>query len=244
MIIIRNWNDIFENAQSRRFERTHWVAMPNKRGFGYTKILKEKNGEAMFGCWCAIVELASTCKPRGELQSNGIPYSYSDVSALTLYSEKTVSETITFCCNSLGWIVDTVSNTEVIPNSHSSKPTPPVSTSIQFSSILSKDIKEEDLLSPKNVFMFWLLHPDLTTHRKLTKDQQAAIRQWRDDYSEQELCNAVRNYADALDDKNNFYTYKHTIEDFFRKGTLSKPSPFKRFVHAETAPPKKGGYIP
>ncbi len=115
MIVIRDWNIHFENAQSRRFERTHWVAMPNKRGYGYTKLLKSENGEALFGCWCAIVELASTCTPRGTLQSNGIPYSVSDITALILYSEQTINQMIDVCSKSLKWIDIVAVNTAVLP---------------------------------------------------------------------------------------------------------------------------------
>lgn len=119
MYKILEWDRYFENAQSRRFDTTKWVAMPNKRGFGYVKTLKQKNGEAIFGAWCAIIQLASTCSPRGELQSNGIPYTIEDISDITLFSDKTIRDALGYFCNTLKWIEDTTSNTAVLPSSHS-----------------------------------------------------------------------------------------------------------------------------
>ena len=137
---ICDWDNHFENAQSRRFAATKWVAMPNKTGFGYNKILRHKNGEAMFGAWCAIIQLASRCSPRGSLQSNGIEYEVSDISELTRFSEKTIQTTLELCCNTLKWVEYTTSKSAVLPRSERGIITTPVVSPILSNSILSNSI--------------------------------------------------------------------------------------------------------
>lgn len=69
---IVNWNEHFENNRSREVKDCKWVAMPNSHdGAGYTELLEHKNGPAHFGAWCAIVQVASKSKPRGELRRGG-----------------------------------------------------------------------------------------------------------------------------------------------------------------------------
>ena len=113
MYHIRDWDKHFENAGSRKIESTKWVPMPNKRGFGYTKLEKQPNGEAMFGCWCALVELASTCEVRGDLRSGSHWFSVEDFADLIGFSHKTISDTLAFCSKSLDWIVDMTATTSL-----------------------------------------------------------------------------------------------------------------------------------
>jgi hypothetical protein len=57
---IRNWDDHFENAASRKLKRLDWVAIPNRMdGAGYTALVDHPNGAAHLGAWLAIVEVAS-----------------------------------------------------------------------------------------------------------------------------------------------------------------------------------------
>lgn len=62
---IRNWDSLFENAESRKLKTLKWVAMPNRMNTqGYTALLDHPNGAAHFGAWCAIVEICSAREPR------------------------------------------------------------------------------------------------------------------------------------------------------------------------------------
>lgn len=62
---IRNWTNIFENAESRKLKALKWVAMPNKMNTqGYTALMDHPNGAAHLGAWCAIVEICSAREPR------------------------------------------------------------------------------------------------------------------------------------------------------------------------------------
>jgi hypothetical protein len=65
---IREWARHFENNRTRDIKVLSWVAMPVKMdGDGYTELMDHANGAAHFGAWCAIVEIAAKCTPRGTL---------------------------------------------------------------------------------------------------------------------------------------------------------------------------------
>ena len=62
---IRDWNDIFENAESRKLKSLRWVAMPNKTNSqGYTALVEHPRGALHYGAWCAIVLVCSLREPR------------------------------------------------------------------------------------------------------------------------------------------------------------------------------------
>jgi len=53
-----------------------WLPLPvNLSGDGYTLTMEQEDGPALFGTWCAILQVAAQCSPRGTLQrSNGVAY--------------------------------------------------------------------------------------------------------------------------------------------------------------------------
>jgi len=110
---IRDWDKHFENAGSRKVESLRWVPLPNKRGFGYTMLIRQKTGEAMYGCWCALVGLASTCETRGELRSGLHWFDAANIADLIGFSHKTITDTLVFCSKSLDWIEDTTSTSQL-----------------------------------------------------------------------------------------------------------------------------------
>jgi hypothetical protein len=65
---IKDWQQHFENNRTRELKELRFVMVPNKHdGDGYTELLDHPNGTAHFGAWCAIVQVASKCEPRGTL---------------------------------------------------------------------------------------------------------------------------------------------------------------------------------
>lgn len=71
---IVDWDEHFENNRTRSLRDMRWVPMPNRMdGDGYTELVEAGDDEAAirFGCWCAIVEIASRCEPRGTLLRSG-----------------------------------------------------------------------------------------------------------------------------------------------------------------------------
>lgn len=65
---IKDWYVHFENNRTRALKDLRFVILPNKQdGDGYTELVDHPNGAAHFGAWCALVQVASKCKPRGTL---------------------------------------------------------------------------------------------------------------------------------------------------------------------------------
>jgi len=50
---------MYENNRTRELKRLEWFPMPNKQdGDGYTLIMEQKDGPAIFGAWVACVQIA------------------------------------------------------------------------------------------------------------------------------------------------------------------------------------------
>ncbi len=102
---IRDWDKHFENSRSREIKNLTWIAIPNKQGSGYRRLIAQPNGPAMYGTWCAIVAFASRCDPRGSLvHTDGSPYTIEDISAVTGIDPQLIHNTILFVSNTLDWI--------------------------------------------------------------------------------------------------------------------------------------------
>lgn len=73
---ISRWNELYENAESRKIINARWLALPNQHdGERYSEIMESKNSLEIFTCWILMLQVASRCKPRGSLlRDNGTPY--------------------------------------------------------------------------------------------------------------------------------------------------------------------------
>lgn len=81
---IRDWNKYFETAQSRKYEKLSWVAIPNKHdGKGFARLMRLENGIALFGVWVLIVQVASKCPTRGVLADPDGPLTAEDIADKT-----------------------------------------------------------------------------------------------------------------------------------------------------------------
>lgn len=80
---IKNWENLFETAETRKRKYLHWLPVPNKHdGLGFKKMLKEKDKERLFCYWNLILQIASKTTPecrRGYLERDGIPLSAEDM---------------------------------------------------------------------------------------------------------------------------------------------------------------------
>lgn len=104
---IKDWAKLFENNRTRELKKLDWVPTPNKHdGDGYTMLLSMKNGEAMFGAWNAVLQVASRCEIRGTLLRNGrTPHNASSLSRITRFSESTIQSMLEACASKdIGWI--------------------------------------------------------------------------------------------------------------------------------------------
>lgn len=102
---IRNWHRHFENNRTRELKYMAWVPFPVKMdGDGYTELLDHPDGAAHFGFWCACVEVAARCDPRGTLLRDGAgPHNSRSLSRITRIPVKIIDAAIERLI-SIGWI--------------------------------------------------------------------------------------------------------------------------------------------
>lgn len=112
---IKDWDEIYENAGSRKVQSTAWVPIPNKQdGLGYATLLLYKNGEAMYGAFVAAVLKASKL-PRDAVDRHGWltddgkpkgrPLSCGQLALTTHFNEETVKEMLEACSSEeIDWI--------------------------------------------------------------------------------------------------------------------------------------------
>ncbi len=81
---IRSWSEIFENSQSRQYQRLSWVPIPNKHdGKSYRRLIAHDDGPALYAAWLLIVQVASKCPVRGVLADADGPLDADDLAAKT-----------------------------------------------------------------------------------------------------------------------------------------------------------------
>ena len=62
----------FEHPDAKRGARMPWVKTPTSHdGLGYLALMDHPNGEAHFGIWNIILQLAANGTPRGVLATDG-----------------------------------------------------------------------------------------------------------------------------------------------------------------------------
>lgn len=121
-----DWDRNFENNRTRELKRLDWVPFPNKHdGDGYTELLDHEDGAAHYGAWCAIVQVASKCDPRGTLLRDGArPHDARSLARMTRIDEGIMSEAIIRLVTTVKWL-------EVVAD-------PPVTTTSQGGAGLSQ----------------------------------------------------------------------------------------------------------
>ncbi len=104
---VRDWLKHFENNRTRELKELRFIILPNKQdGDGYTELLNHPNGAAHYGAWCAIVQVASKCEPRGTLLRDGArPHDSASLSRLTRISKTVFDEALSRLLL-IGWLDD------------------------------------------------------------------------------------------------------------------------------------------
>ena len=111
MYQIVDWNANFEGAKSRTYSNKTTCQMPTKHGLGYKRLVKRQNGAALFGAWCALVQVCSRhrkerngyCTDTGS--ATGKPYTASDLGLLTDISESAFAELFQVASSQeVGWL--------------------------------------------------------------------------------------------------------------------------------------------
>jgi hypothetical protein len=105
---IRNWDEYFENAQSRKCKgmKMSWVKIPNKHdGKGYRRLLREPEFGNIFAAWVLIVQVASKQAVRGTLEDSDGPITAEDLADSTGFAEKWFKLAFeTLSDNKIGWL--------------------------------------------------------------------------------------------------------------------------------------------
>lgn len=70
---IKDWSKLFEGPKSKAYHHKSSTQMPNKFGLGYKRIIRAKDGAAMYGAWCALVHVLSRqdCPRDGYVTDDG-----------------------------------------------------------------------------------------------------------------------------------------------------------------------------
>jgi len=106
---VAQWDQVHENHESRKYERLHYVAMPNNlQGLRYRKIVAHKRRHELFSAWVLILEVASTTpKPwRGWLVRNGRPLCAADLACITGFPQNTFELALDFLSHpEFRWLV-------------------------------------------------------------------------------------------------------------------------------------------
>ena len=106
-IIVKGWEDHYENATSRKLEHPRWVPIPNRHdGTGFMELMDHQNGMAHFAAWVLILQVASRMPERGVLRTDrGRDLTPRDLARLTSGDAATFQEAITRLLD-IGWLED------------------------------------------------------------------------------------------------------------------------------------------
>ena len=108
---MKNWERHFEGAKSKTYNNKTSCSMPCKHGLGYKRLIRSKNGPALFGAWCALLQVLSRhnktrqgyCTDTGV--SDGKPYTPSDLEMLTDIPATVIQKMLDMCCSQdVGWM--------------------------------------------------------------------------------------------------------------------------------------------
>jgi hypothetical protein len=105
---IRDWDEHFEVAQSRKAKRTHsWVALPTKHdGKSFRRIMLLPDGPEIYGAWVLLVQIAAKCPTRGILADKDGPLDEADFHIKTGAPQTLFSKALNVLSSRhIGWIV-------------------------------------------------------------------------------------------------------------------------------------------
>jgi hypothetical protein len=82
---IRNWDDDFEVAQSKKIKGPHqWVAIPTKHdGKSFRRLMLREDGPQVYAAWILLIQVAAKCTVRGVLADGDGPLGVDDLSIKT-----------------------------------------------------------------------------------------------------------------------------------------------------------------
>ena len=105
MLRVRNWNKHYEKSRTREVKSMQWLALNvNLSSDGYATLMQGDDSYSMYGAWCAILQVAAQCEPRGELiRSNGKDHDAESIAMLSRGDAKTVARALDRLV-AIGWV--------------------------------------------------------------------------------------------------------------------------------------------
>ncbi len=93
----------------------------------------------------------------------------------------------------------------------------------------SSESEKKNSENSKLLFDYWNEKQNLINHKNFDSEKKDVLNQRLKDYSFDVLKECIDNYHHVLSSNSHFYSYKHTIESFFRSGNR-KEAPWKKFL--------------
>jgi len=105
---IVNWDDLYENASTRKLKKLAWVPIPNGAdSLGFLRMREEPDFSELYTCWILVLATASRCSSRGVLASSqGKAYTAADLELKWRVPAGNFQRCLDFCLQ-LGWVEDT-----------------------------------------------------------------------------------------------------------------------------------------
>ena len=105
MLRIRNWDKHYEKSRTRDVKTMQWLALHiNLSSDGYATLMQGDDSYSMYGAWCAILQVASQCEPRGVLiRSNGRDHDAESIAMMSRGSAEVVARALDRLIG-IGWI--------------------------------------------------------------------------------------------------------------------------------------------
>ena len=107
MLSIKAWGTTFEDAESRKLKRLPWVRLPALHDSrAYRRLMANDRGLRAYGVFVALVRVAATCNPRGELRRDDhSALDTTDLAVMTGIPESLISDSLeVLCSKEIGWI--------------------------------------------------------------------------------------------------------------------------------------------
>ena len=211
-LVIANWEDGFEIAQSRRRAgRLSWVAMPTRHDSrGYRRLIRSDGGVRAFACWVVMVQVAARSSIRGVLADDrGIPLSCLDLEAMTDIPASYFEQSIPLLCD-IGWLL--------CPESYASQTKVGEPTEHGMSTVQTDSTKQNTTVNSSSLF---LTHSDAQScWNLLPKGKKRGNSKWRRAWAEiiepeqidhQVLMNAIHEYYQSGEGQSDYFRNPATL---------------------------------
>ena len=103
---VKDWDRIYEKAQTRKCTAMNWVAVPNRHdGAGSATVAAHPRSCELFAAWILILETASKMPARGVLHKDGKAITPRDLAKRTRFPEEIFHLAFTVLVEpDIGWL--------------------------------------------------------------------------------------------------------------------------------------------